>query len=70
MQEIETIKAYIAATPAAALPAETVEAHDATMQEALALSAFARTSSLEAIGLAIEYGKALGLRMGRKEVKT
>lgn len=70
MQEIEAIKAYIAATPAAALPMETVEAHDATMQEALALSAFAKTSPLEAIGLAIEYGRVLGLRMGRKEAET
>lgn len=69
MENIDAIRAYIAATPAAALPEEVVDAHDATIQEALALSAFAKTNPLEAIAIAIKYGRVLGLQMGREEAK-
>lgn len=69
METIEKIKEYIAQTAPAAISPDEAENYDATFSEALALADLIKETRLEGVALAIEYGQALGLRLGREEAQ-
>lgn len=68
-ERIKNIREYIAQTAPARLPYEEIESHDATFRDALALADLIAETRLEGVSLAIEYGQALGLTLGRAEAQ-
>lgn len=64
---IEQIRKYIDSTPAAKLSAKSRQAYGMGAQEILEVASFAMESPFDAVLLAFEYGKAKGLREGRRE---
>ena len=68
-ETLKKMRGYISKTPPAKLSRNSAQHYEASSPEALALIKYARDNAEDAIILAIEYGKALGLRMGRREAE-
>ena len=67
---IEEIRAYIENTPAPRLPPNSMRAFTPSASDLSAIMEMGNTCGyFDAVHLALQYGRSIGYRMGRKEAK-